>query len=996
MRKSLPLLLAALLAACGGDDQSASVPPSWSSANSLIYAYPYDGQARVSPSAPVVLQFLQPVQSATDQPLAASFSLTDAEGDPVAFSLTTTNDGRGVYLQPLARLAENAEYRVTWSDLATSDGLVPPVELRFHTRPAAAGARELIASRTVFEVERALPAQAGFPFMDFSTLRLQFSQPLDAATVKYGHSLRLEDGSGALVPANVLVSNHLLSVDPKSDLTAGRTYHLKLGSELKSVLGLALTPGAYADFALTPQDSQPRATMALAVTDSAGGTLVSPLTGAAINSVPIASALLGNNSVSQQGGTLHAELAFVPNYPETSPLTMRKGSLLTGSAVEVQIVGQVPAGLNTGAIKVTVVSDANGYMVANPYSDALTAPRLVYLTMDAAMSADDPAANGALNQHLLHIDVVGTAIVKDGKLVMDAVGVAELDVLGLDQAVGVLSFHLEGYQDQTEAPAPAADTTAPTLQSWLPGEEARRARPGDPIILTFSEPLDPATVTAESLRLLKDGVAEGIDWRVDGSSLVIRPQSPLAHNAAYRVEFDAAIQDLAGNGISDASHGRDFQLPALAAAGSRSPVVLATYPGYPCVTAGRNAAAGEQGRCSGGKSSDDVLPIPTLPTDRAIQVQFSQSMDAASIRLGESCGSGSFRVERVSSTGSCLGTVPGRLELGAQSLRFLPDTPWSDGQLYRYVLGSNGNKTSSTAVCDGSQALCGSNGLPLQTQLLAQNAGDAPSATGGGPALEIWFRGAARSSTVAQRLRGLPASDVNANFVHDAGEPGPVDSGAGIYLADNAAHIITTGQSGMVQASNIGCAPGSSCPEKQFLYISNALDAEVADYDAEAEGVRVLIHPVQLLASSIDVHADAGLFGSTVAATGTQIMRLRHALNSVTGKRDLPITAYIRNVDGQPRLSVTLDLYLDEPTLAPTLAGIPISHNLHSLPLTIAVSGPVTFLPDGRMRVSLSNDANIDFTTTLTAAGFLPGGSIDLRIPQGRMRMEGVSQPIKR
>lgn len=1002
MRKLLLLLplLGGLLTACDSKQtQTVSIPASWSSSNNLTYAYPADGQAQIAPLAPVVLHFASALSDANPEDLddlaaiaalSASFQLKVTGGASVPFVLSVVDAGRGVVLQPVSKLAENTAYEVSWSNLATADGMVQPLTLHFTTRSANKGPKSLVSSGA-FAVARALPVQSNFPLMDFSSLRLQFTQPIAQKTLKYGlgQSVSLENASGELVPATILASGRLLTLDPKADLIPGQPYTLKLASTLKSTLGEDLTPGIYAAYVFTPLDSRPREVMAL---EAPASGITSVLTGEIINKVPIKSALLGDNSASQQSGNLYAELAFVPNFPNVTPLRVPKGNILTGSTVEVMIKGVVPAGLDTGAIKVNIVSDANGYMTDNPYSTAVDTPRMVFLTMDAAMSADNAPANGAFNQNILHIDVVGTAIVKDGKLVMDAVGVVELEVLGLDQAVGVLSFHLEGYADQSTAPVQVADTTAPTLQSWLPGAEDERARPGDPVILTFSEPLDPTTVTASSLKLLKDGVEQAMDWRSDGSSLVLQPQSPLAHNASYSVQFTADITDLAGNPVTASNLG--FSLPALAGPGSRSPVVLASYPGFPCVTTGRNVATNLQGRCSGGKATDDLMPIPDMPADRSIQIQFSQSMNATSIVQGSACGSGSFRVELVNSSNVCLGVVPGKLEASAQALRFTPDTPWVAGQLYRYVLGSNGNSRSATATCDGTQSICGSNGLPLQTQALSATVAAAPTPTGGGPLLEIWFKGGANLSSVAQRLRGLPASDVNANFVHEAGEFGPVDSGGGLFVASNAARIITTGQTGLVSGSNIGCAVGATCPTQQFLYISNALDAEVADYDPVEGGVRVLIQPTQLIGSSVDVYANTS-FGNTVAATGPQVLRVRFALNPATGRRELPITAYIKDVGGVPTLSGTLELYLDVPTLAPMLLGLTIAHDLYSYPLTASVSGPVSFLPDGRMLATLSNDNDINFTTTLTAIGILPGGTVGMRIPAGTMKVEGVSAPIK-
>lgn len=984
----LPLLLATLLVGCDNNRQKTSMPDSWSASAGLVYAYPYNGQTRIAPTAPVVLQFSTPVSVASGT-LADAFTLEDGDEQAVAFTLTSTNSGRGVYLQPTAPLQENMQYTVSWSGLRAGDGNIPVVPLAFTTRPGNSGIDSVTRSDATFQVERALPVQAGFPFMDFSTIRLQFTQPLEPASLIYGSSVRLEDGSGTLVPARLLASRHLLSLDPVNLLTPGQTYTLRLTADIRSTHGNALVPGAYAALALTPKDSAPRETMALEVPATGA---VSLLTGKVINNVPITSRLLGNDSASQQGGNLFAELAFVPNYPTATPLRVPRGNLLSGSAVDVQIVGRVPAGLNTGDISVRIVSDATGYMTENPYSKAVDAPRIVYLTMDAAMSSTTPSANGAFNQNLMHIDVVGTAIVKDGRLVMDAVGVAELEVLGLDQAAGVLSFHLEGYADQSTAPAPAADLTPPTLQSWLPGNESVRARPGDPVILTFTEPLDPRSVTPTSVMLNRDGVSQAIDLRTDGTSIVIRPQQPLVHNADYNVLVSAELTDLAGNPATPLD--LDFSLPDLGTPGSRSPVVLASYPGFPCVTTGRNVASAQQGRCSGGKAGDDILPLPVMPADRSIQIQFSQSLNPASVTLGSSCGSGSFRVERVSSGGSCLGAVTGRLEKGASSLRFIPDQPWAAGEYYRYMLISNGNSQSATATCNGTQAICGSNGLPLQTQLLSPTPAGAPTATGGGVPMEIWFRGGPAATTVFQRLRGLPNSDVNANFVHDAGEADAVDTGGGVYAAQNGGRIITTGQSGLVTASNIGCAVGASCPLQQFLFLNSALDAEVAEYDEAATGVKVLIHPTHLIATGVTVYANSA-FGNIVSPTGLQIMRARHAVNPANGRRELPITAYIRDNGGQPQLTGTLDVYLDLPALAPSLIGIPINHDLYSYPLSVSVAGPVQFTEDGRMVAVLKNTVDINFTVTLTALSVLPGGTISLREPAGTLQLEGISAPIK-
>lgn len=1002
MKRPLALFFAGsftlLLAACGGSDQTASTPKSWSANNTLTYAYPYNGQAEIAPTAPVVLHFADKLSETSAAALKSHFSISGA-GNP-DFTVSIVDEGRGVVLQPTAKLTENTSYSIAWSGLASADGDIKPVPITFKTRAASKGSRALVSDGSSFTVARSLPVQSNFPFMDFSSVRLQFTQPIAEKSLEYGlgKSVSLEDASGALVPARILSSKRLLTIDPVNDLVPGQKYTLRLSSALKSTLGDSLTPGSYGALELTPKNSTPRATTALLAGDS--GTdpdkIVSPLTGAPINNVPITSTLLGNESASQQIGNLFAELAFVPNYPDATPLRVPRGNMLAGSSVDVKIVGKVPANLNTGAVKVNIISDANGYMTANPYSNSPNVPRQVYLVMDAAMSSENSSANGAFNQNIMHIEVVGTAIVKNGKLVMDGVGVAELDVLGLDQAAGVLSFHLEGYENEHVAPSPVPDTTAPALQSWVPGDVSAdsnavaRARPGDPVTLTFTEPLDPASINSTSLQFLRGGVAEAFSWRADGTSIVIKPTTPLMHGANYTVQLSTGITDIAGNGLVT-SYNKQFTMSTLSTPASRSPVVLAAYPGYPCVTTGSSATVvgsiitGTQGRCAGGKTDDDQLPIPDLPVDRGISIQFSQSMNAASIN------STSFKVETSSTGASNSWTlVPGRLEVSEQALRFYPDSKWEAGKLFRYTLASNGNDGSSS--CNPASQMCGSNGLPLQTQILADGPSNAPAASGGGPNMVLLFKTVAASTSTLQRLRGLPTSDVNANFLHDAGEPDATGSGDD-YSAVNAARIKVTGKSGLVSDANIGCAPGNSCPEKQFLFLSTALDADVAEFDSIRNAVKVFIQPTQIIASSVDVIARVDLLGQTLTApTGPQIMRVRYALNSATGKRELPITGYISNDGSGLRLAATLDLYLDEPNLDARLFGIPVSHNLHSYPLTAAVSGPVQFLPDGRMLATLQNDN--DTTINVSLLGGI-GGTITLVIPKGTLKMQGLSGPIK-
>src|SRR5690606_28409625 len=522
--------------------------------------------------------------------------------------------------------------------------------------------------------------------------------------------------------------------------------------------------------------AHPREIMAQRAGDSMDGSLLSVLSGAPINAVPVKALLLGDQSVSQQQGDVHAELAFVPNYPEVTPLRIDRSSLLVGSSVNVEIAGRVPAGYETGDISVTFISDANGYLIPNQYSDDEAAPRHIRLFLDLAMTTENAKANGALSQDLLHVELAGTAIVQDGIMVIDAIGVVEPKVLGLDQAYGVLSFHMEAYRDQINAPAPAVDEVEPFVQSWVPGPDHQsKQRPGDPIIINFSEPLDRISLAQEGAWSLYANnqliEPENINWYLDGSSLVIKPKSELQFGTNYRIELTGLITDLSANALI--TEEIEFSMAKALTTNPRAPVALTVYPGFPCVaTVGRNLASGIQGRCNGGAASDDLLPVSKLPADRPIVARFSQNLNKSSVKLGTSCNEAkSFRVERVDTNGTCLGTVPGHLQVDARSLSFTPEQSWQEGQLYRYVLGST---TSGGSNCTSGRSICSDKNHPLQTSFLEK-----PSATAGGPNMELYFQGAPAVKTVFNPLWNLPTLDVNANMkdYKEEAEVAPVVNG---------------------------------------------------------------------------------------------------------------------------------------------------------------------------------------------------------------------------
>ena len=179
------------------------------------------------------------------------------------------------------------------------------------------------------------------------------------------------------------------------------------------------------------------------------------ITKAGLNSVNLASTLLGPDNPTTATGTVFAELAYIPQFEandQNVPLSIGRGALMTSESVQVKVAGAVPAGFESEEVYVRFLSDANGFLSGNPFTDYSGAPRNVELYIDMALNTENTIANSALGQELMHVQLVGTAMVVDGLLNIEAVGVIEPDVMGVDQATGLLSFKLAGFRSSADSP----------------------------------------------------------------------------------------------------------------------------------------------------------------------------------------------------------------------------------------------------------------------------------------------------------------------------------------------------------------------------------------------------------------------------------------------------------------------------------------------------------------------------------------------------------------
>ena len=149
----------------------------------------------------------------------------------------------------------------------------------------------------------------------------------------------------------------------------------------------------------------------------------------------------------------------------------------------------------------------------------------------------------------------------------------------------------------------APDTTAPTVSSTDPANAATAVALNKLVAATFSEPMDPATISAANftLQIGATPVAGTVTYAAVGATATFSPGIALAPATIYTATILTGVKDLAGNPLATAF---SWSFTTGAAQDTNRPTVIATVPA--------NAATG-------------------VATNQAINATFSESMDPLTI-----------------------------------------------------------------------------------------------------------------------------------------------------------------------------------------------------------------------------------------------------------------------------------------------------------------------------------------------------------------------------
>lgn len=807
--------LSFILGGCGGGSSS-SAPTT--AAEGLVFTYPMDGQHDVALGSQVVVDFPGTVSTADASEIGllntstgnyAFAPATIASGEPSIVHIDTSSLAPGTTYQVKAKQAFQS------ANTHFGKGQVLFSFKTMHKKGAPATKNK---QGKHFSVVRYTPSQNGdgLPFVTINTLHIRLSEAVNPSTVQQGGSTPtfkfINESTGSEVPGTLLAQGRYISFDPNKHLNASDQYKVVLTDSIHSVFGTSLEPDT---FQITPESAGTIAHLPLKVEPNATNVQNLPTSGISGNPdnvMNISSQLIGSNQLIASDTPRGGVISVLADSPKLSRMglmiaTIKKGSELDSSSLDLKLDNVAATGLKSGTIHVRFLDAGNVAFLQNPYrSDGPVAVRLHF---DAAISAQNAQGNGAFNQTVMGVQAAGVAIVKNKQLNITTVGAFPIRVNRVGTATVNFTLRLVAKAGTS---APASDTTAPTVtavypssclyasgrttssganassgytacnQSGLSADENEVPVEASPAV-TFSEPIDPSTLINANghLRLKNNNTGNYVPFtpRLAGDTVVLKPTSStgLAYGTPYTLTVGSQLTDLSGNNL--ASGPLQFNFTTAPKAGSSAPVappfLTAINPGLPCALSGTNIANQDAGDCAGDANPQN-FGFFRLAANHNIKGEFSKPVKVSTLVAASSCldsgtakpAGASIAVEKLNASGTCTGVVSGSIRVPhpakayTRSFRFIPQGRWKPNTTYALVIcGSKGSACSAT----GYGQIQGVDGLALNTDPIK---GSYASSDTGDPDILIPFKDSGITKNFAMTLKASPASDTNGNGRFDS------------------------------------------------------------------------------------------------------------------------------------------------------------------------------------------------------------------------------------
>lgn len=245
--------------------------------------------------------------------------------------------------------------------------------------------------------------------------------------------------------------------------------------------------------------------------------------------------------------------------------------------------------------------------------------------------------------------------------VRHAILIQDLGHNNLEYSVG-LTFQLGGKKKTVMAAAasePAreeADTTAPTVVFTAPVTNAKNVPINQKAYISFSEDMDPATLTGESFNLKEGDTPLSGMVSTTGSSVIFTPANNLKNGTVYTATVTTRAKDLSGNALDN---NYQWVFTAGTDADTTVPTVIFTSP---------------------------VNGTTAAPVSQKINVAFSENMDPATLTAT------SYTLKQGNTP------VDGKVTAAASTATFSPANKLEKGKAYTATVTTGARDLAGNAL----------------------------------------------------------------------------------------------------------------------------------------------------------------------------------------------------------------------------------------------------------------------------------------------------------
>lgn len=508
---------------------------------------PADLAVGVPLNAQVSVAFSEPIDPTSVGPPTFLVTL-----GPDAATGTFTVDGARATFRPSVSFAPNTTYALSLTrgvrDLA-GNPLTAETLVHFTTGP--------MADTTAPTVVATTPPSGLAVVAPNVLISATFSKDVDATTVD-GRSFTLTAG-GTAIPGNLSYNGRRAVFSPLQALRGGAQYTASLSAQVRDVAGNALVPASWSFSTGPAVDTTPPVVVSTVPERNAASVALNTALTATF-SEPMDPASLSPTTFTVTAGTT----------PQTGVVTYANGTVTFAPATALRPSTRYTARIGSGARDAAgnglpetytwsfvtgVAADVTPPRISStsPLAGATGVPTSRVITV-AFTEAVAPATVTAQSFYLVddHDEPVAGSVTVAGAIAT----FRPVQALGDDRAYTALVTtavtDLAGNALTAQAHfsfRTAPDLTPPTLQATSPQSEASGVAPDAIITATFSEPIAPASATAQSVVVSAAGAQVAGTVSVAGAIVRFTPQAPLRLDTLYTATFSTGLRDLAHNAL---------------------------------------------------------------------------------------------------------------------------------------------------------------------------------------------------------------------------------------------------------------------------------------------------------------------------------------------------------------------------------------------------------------------------------------------------------------